>query len=73
MDDDGVIPQLQCDVHLEFTGPNAATLNKWAVDVLRRLADSIERNEFTDGHHLLKDTVGKTVGSLYIDYSGELI
>jgi hypothetical protein len=73
MNDDDVIPQLQCDVELEFTGPNTATLNKWAADVLRRLADRIERDEFESGHHDLKDSVGKKVGTIYIDYSGELI
>ena len=37
--DDGVIPHLKCDVEMEFEGPNDATMNKWAADVLRRLAD----------------------------------
>ena len=41
-DDDDVIPHLQCDVELEFTGPNDATINKWVAEALRRLADSIE-------------------------------
>jgi hypothetical protein len=68
--DDDVTPCLQCDVKLEFTGPNDATLNKWAADVLRRLADSIEKNEFEDGHHYLKDSVGKKVGEVYIAYDG---
>ena len=65
--DDGVI---QCDVEMEFEGPNDATMNKWAADVLRRLADSIERNEFygQDGHHPLLDNVGKKVGEVYIAY-----
>jgi len=42
--------------------------------VLRRLADSIERNEFygQDGHHPLLDNVGKKVGEVYIAYDGEL-
>jgi hypothetical protein len=71
MDDDDVIPHLKCDVEMEFSGPNDATLNKWAADVLRRLADSIEKDEFIDGHHPLKDNVGKTVGSVYIAYDGE--
>ena len=72
MDDNDVIPHLQCDVELEFAGPNDSTLNKWAADVLRRLADSIERGELEDGHYPLKDNVGKEVGRVYIDYSGEL-
>jgi hypothetical protein len=73
MDDDDVIPHLQCDVEMELSGPNDATLNKWAADALRRLADSIENDELEDGHHDLKDSVGKTIGKVYIDYSGELI
>jgi len=72
MDDDDIIPSLKCDVEMEFTGPNDATLNKWAADVLRRLANSLENDEFEDGFHDLKDHVGKIVGKVYIDYSGEL-
>lgn len=70
--DDESAPRLQCDIELEFTGPNPATLNKWAADVLRRLADRIERNGFEDGHHPVVDNVGKKVGSIYIDYSADL-
>lgn len=70
---DDVIPQLQCDVELELSGPNVATLNKWCADALRRLADSIEKGELEDGHHPVKDNVGKTIGAVYIDFSGELI
>ncbi len=70
--DDELIPHLKCDVELEFTGPNVATLNKWVADVLRKLADSIEKDEFQDGHHPVKDNVGKPVGTIYVDYSGEL-
>jgi hypothetical protein len=44
-EDDDVILQLQCDVEMRFEGPNDTTLNKWAADALRRLADSIERDE----------------------------
>jgi hypothetical protein len=71
--DDDIIPELKCDVKLLLTGPNVATLNKWAADALRKLADRIENNEFEDGHHPVKDNVGKPLGTLYVDYSGELI
>jgi hypothetical protein len=57
---------------LEFTGPNDATLNKWAADTLRKLADRIEKGEFEDGHHPVMDNVGKQVGTIYVDYYGEL-
>ena len=73
MDDDDLILKLSCDVELEFEGPNDATLNKWAADTLRQLADTIENDGLTDGHHPVKDKVGKIVGEVYIDYSGELI
>ena len=71
--DDQLIPQLQCDTELILTGPNVATLNKWAADALRKLADRIEKEEFEDGHHEVKDNVGKSVGTIYVGYSGELI
>jgi hypothetical protein len=49
-------------------------MNKWAADVLRRLADRIEKDEFCgqDGHHPLMDNVGKKIGEVYITYDGEL-
>lgn len=72
MDDDEVIPHLKCDVELEFTGSADVTLNKLAADTLRKLADRIERGEFQDGHHPVMDNVGKPLGTIYIDYYGEL-
>ena len=71
MDGDEVTPHLQCDIKLNFTGPTGETLNKWAAEVLRSLADRIERDDFEDGHHTVTDNVGKPVGSIYLDYSGE--
>ena len=72
MDEDEIIPHLKCDVELEFTGPNWATLNKWAADALRKLADRIEKDEFESGFHPVKDNSGKPVGEIYVDYTGEL-
>ena len=66
-------PQLQCDIELMVTGPNVGTLNKWTADVLRNLADRIEKDEFQDGWHDVKDNVGKPIGKIYFDYSGESI
>jgi hypothetical protein len=76
MDDmvDNVIPSLMCDVELEFTGPNDATMHKWCADALRRLAVRIESNEFReDGEHDLFDNVGKKVGTVSLMYVGEPI
>ena len=72
MDDDDLdtTPHLQCDVELDFEGPNIATLNKWAADALRKVADLIEKGHVEDGHHPINDNVGKEVGTLYIDYYG---
>jgi hypothetical protein len=72
MDDEEVIPHLICHIELEFVGPNDATLNKWAADTLRKLADRIQKNEFEDGHHPVLDSVGKNVGNIYVSYDGEL-
>jgi hypothetical protein len=64
-EDDEVILQLQCDVEMRFeNGPNWATLNKWAADTLRRLADSIERDELETGFHPVKDNVGGGLASV---------
>jgi hypothetical protein len=71
-DDDDVIPRLTCDIELDFPGPNDATLNKWAADALRRLADRLDKGEFETGHHPVKDNVGKPIGTIYLDYYGEL-
>lgn len=72
MDDDGTIPHLQCDVELQFSGPTSSTLNKWAAETLRRLADMVEKDVFDSGHHPVKDSVGKQVGTIYIDHSAEI-
>lgn len=69
MDHEDGTPTLFLTIETEFEGPNIATLNKWAADALRRLADKIERNEFEDGHHPVTDNVGKPVGEVYFDYS----
>lgn len=62
----------RCDIELDFTGPNDATLNNWAADVLRKLANCIENDEFQDRVHPVKDNVGKPVGTISVDYYGEL-
>jgi len=61
---------LKCDVEIDLQGPNDATLNNWAADALRRLADSLEKDELESGHHDLKDNVGKTIGTVNVDYYG---
>lgn len=71
-EDDEIIPHLKCDVELEFSWPTSATINRWAADVLRKLADRIEKDEFDSGHHPVKDNVGKAVGTIYLDHYGEL-
>jgi hypothetical protein len=70
VDDESDFTQyLKCDVELNITGPTVAVNNKWAADTLRALADRVELGEFDDGFHEVKDSVGKTIGSIYVDYS----
>lgn len=70
MDDEEILtPHLKCDVELELSGPNGKTVNKWAADALRDLADRLERDEFEDGFSDVKDRVGKKIGTIYVDYS----
>lgn len=64
-------PRLQCDVELEFAGPNVESLQKWAANALRDLADRLERGEFEDGFTDVPDRVGKKIGTIYVDYSEE--
>ena len=71
MDNDDVLtPHLKCDVELELTGPNVPTLNRWAANALRALADRLDRDEFEDGFSDVPDSAGKKIGTIYIDYSG---
>jgi hypothetical protein len=42
-------------------------------DALRRLADCIENDELDSGFHPVKDNVGKNIGTVYLDHTGELI
>lgn len=66
---DELTPHLKCDVELELSGPDVATVNKWAAHALRSLADRVERGEFEDGFADVPDGVGKKIGTIYIDYS----
>lgn len=65
---DDLIPCMQCDIELDFSGPVDKTLDGWAAAALRKLADRIEKGEFESGHHDVTDNVGKRIGSIYIDY-----
>ena len=71
-DEEEVTPHLQCEIKLEFSGPTGATLNKWAASVLRKLAERIENDQFESGHHDVMDSVGKRVGTIYLDHFGEM-
>ena len=68
-DDDAMTPHLKCDVELELSGPNGETINKWAADALRIVADRLERGEYKDGFTDVTDSVGKKIGTVYVDLS----
>ena len=61
---------LKCDVELELVGPMTALVDKTAAEVLRALADRIEKGEFQDGFTDVADKTGRKVGTIYVDYSG---
>lgn len=61
--------RLRCDVESEFVGPSGPVLEKWAVDVLRAVADRMEKGGFEDGFTDVKGESGKLVGEIYVDYS----
>lgn len=69
MSGDELTPRLKCDVELELIGPNARTLDKWAANALRAVADRLEKGEYEDGFTDVKDNTGKKVGTIYVDYS----
>jgi len=64
---------LKCDVELNVAAPSLPTANRWVADALRRLADRLEREEFDDGLHDVADGAGKKIGTIYVDYSTEII
>lgn len=68
-DEEEFTPRLKCDVELELTGPNDSTINKWAAEALRGLADRLERGELQGGFTDLTDHSGKKIGEVYADFS----
>jgi len=71
--DHAIIPHLKADIELDREGPNFTTLNTWAADARRKLADRIEKNEFGDGWYDVHDSPGKPIGKIYVDGSGALL
>jgi hypothetical protein len=69
MSDDELTLHLKCDVELELNGPNERTLNQWAATALRAVAARMENGEYEDGFEDVKDSTGKKVGTIYVDYS----
>tara|TARA_R110000787_G_scaffold16622_51_gene51641 strand:+ start:810 stop:1034 length:225 start_codon:yes stop_codon:yes gene_type:complete len=61
---------LKCDIELDVSGPNDATINRWVAGALRKLADQIEKDELDSGFNDLKDSVGKKIGTIYLDHYG---
>ena len=67
--DDNLTNFIQCDVELNVSAPNEATAAKWTADALRRIADQIEANGYTDGHHDIADGSGRKIGEVYFDFT----
>ncbi len=68
--DDDVTPHLKCDIELDVSGPNDAMINKWIADALRKLAGQTEKDELDTGFHDVMDSVGKKIGTIYLDHYG---
>lgn len=66
---DDMISHLKCDVELNITAWEDATLNKRAADALRKAAYMVESGDLETGFIDLRDDAGKKVGSIYVDYS----
>lgn len=69
MSDHDLTPRLKCNVELELIGLSVRTLDKWAADALRAVADRLESSEYKDGFTDVRDAAGKTIGTIYVDYS----
>ena len=68
MDDGELTQYLKCDVELELSGPTSKVVESWAAKALRSLADKLEKGEFEDGFHDVKDGAGKKIGTIYLDF-----
>ena len=68
MNDPEATCAIRCDVELDIKGPTTKVINGWLADALRKLADQIERDEFEDGHHDVKDRHGRRFGGVYFDF-----
>lgn len=72
--DDDVNPRIKFDIELDLGGPNDATMRLWIADILRKIADRIEKDEYPpdESFHPVHDSAGKEVGEVYIEYYGHL-
>ena len=66
-----LICHIKCDVEIDVSGPTDSVVTKWTADILRKIADRLEKDEFEDGHHEVKDNSGRPVGTVYFDFYGE--
>lgn len=60
---------IQCEVELNVSGPSQKVVTAWTASALRRIADQLERDECEDGHHVVQDSSGCPIGTVYFDFS----
>lgn len=69
----GVRPCLQCDVEINIEGETTyRTIVADAAAALRTLALQLEEGKLDDGHHPLRNLKGEEIGTVYLDFSGEI-
>ena len=68
--DHDITPEFTCEIELELSGSNDATLTKWCADALRRIADRIGREELASGRYEVPNNIGKKMGTFDLEYTG---
>jgi len=58
-----------CHVELNVEGPSDKVTYGWTAKALREIADRLEANQYSDGHHDVTDKHGKKLGEVYFDFA----
>lgn len=66
---DDLLSNLQCDVEINVSGWDEATINQRTAAVLRKAAAMVESGHLETGFIDLRDDNGKKVGTIYLDHT----
>lgn len=59
---------IRCEIEIKVFGPNRRTAQKWSADVLRTIADRLERGGYAEGETLINDHAGRLVGEISVRF-----